>query len=51
MQADDIGLVSGRTVDKFVATNLTAVRSESVDAPYVQGFLLGLRLPRKSDTA
>jgi flavin reductase (DIM6/NTAB) family NADH-FMN oxidoreductase RutF len=37
-QADYIGLVSGRNLDKFAATKLTAVRSELVDAPYVQEF-------------
>jgi flavin reductase (DIM6/NTAB) family NADH-FMN oxidoreductase RutF len=37
-QADYIGLVSGRSVDKFAATTLTPVRSELVDAPYVQEF-------------
>jgi len=35
-QADYFGLVSGRTTDKFAATGLTAVRSDLVDAPYVQ---------------
>ena len=44
--ADYCGLVSGRTVDKFAACNLTAVRSEVVDAPYAQEFpmLLECRL-------
>ena len=37
-QADFFGLTSGRDVDKFAATGLTAVRSELVDAPYVQEF-------------
>jgi flavin reductase (DIM6/NTAB) family NADH-FMN oxidoreductase RutF len=41
-QADYIGLVSGRNVDKFAATKLTAVRSELVDAPYVQEFAMVL---------
>ncbi|MFZ1073466.1 MAG: flavin reductase family protein [Verrucomicrobiia bacterium] len=39
-QADYFGLVSGRNVDKFVATKLTPVRSELVDAPYVMEFSL-----------
>jgi flavin reductase (DIM6/NTAB) family NADH-FMN oxidoreductase RutF len=37
-QTDYIGLVSGRTVDKFVRTGLTPVRGEKVDAPYVGEF-------------
>lgn len=41
-QADYIGLVSGRDVDKFAATKLTAVQSELVDAPYVQEFAMVL---------
>jgi len=41
-QADYFGLVSGRQTDKFVATGLTPVRSELVDAPYVQEFPLVL---------
>ncbi len=32
-QADYIGLVSGRNVDKFAEAKLTAVRSQLVDAP------------------
>jgi flavin reductase (DIM6/NTAB) family NADH-FMN oxidoreductase RutF len=35
-QADYFGMVSGRAVDKFEVARLTAVRSELVDAPYVQ---------------
>ena len=38
--ADFFGLVSGRSVDKFKQTGLTAVRSELVDAPYVGEFPL-----------
>lgn len=38
--ADYFGIVSGRDVDKFVATGLTPVRSEVVDAPYVGEFPL-----------
>ena len=39
-QTDYIGLVSGRDVDKFKATKLTPVKSDVVDAPYVQEFPL-----------
>jgi flavin reductase (DIM6/NTAB) family NADH-FMN oxidoreductase RutF len=39
-QADYFGLVSGRSGDKLAATKLTPVRSELVDAPYVQEFPL-----------
>jgi flavin reductase (DIM6/NTAB) family NADH-FMN oxidoreductase RutF len=39
-EADYFGIVSGRAEDKFAATGLTAVRSELVDAPYVQEFPL-----------
>jgi flavin reductase (DIM6/NTAB) family NADH-FMN oxidoreductase RutF len=41
-QADYLGLVSGRSVDKFAAAKLTPVRSDLVDAPYVQEFPLVL---------
>jgi flavin reductase (DIM6/NTAB) family NADH-FMN oxidoreductase RutF len=34
-QADYVGTVSGRDVDKFAACGWTSVRSELVDAPYV----------------
>jgi flavin reductase (DIM6/NTAB) family NADH-FMN oxidoreductase RutF len=40
--ADFFGLTSGRDIDKFAATGLTAVRSELVDAPYIQEFALVL---------
>jgi flavin reductase (DIM6/NTAB) family NADH-FMN oxidoreductase RutF len=33
-EADYIGIVSGREVNKFIETGLTAIRSELVDAPY-----------------
>ena len=39
-QVDYFGLVSGRDVDKFKATKLTPVKSDLVDAPYVQEFPL-----------
>ncbi len=41
-QADYFGVVSGRKTDKFAATGLTPVRSDLVDAPYVQEFPLVL---------
>jgi len=41
-QTDYFGLVSGRDVDKFAVTGLTAARSEIVDAPYVAEFPLVL---------
>ena len=41
-EADYIGIVSGKNVDKFAATGLTPVRSELVDAPYVMEFPLVL---------
>jgi flavin reductase (DIM6/NTAB) family NADH-FMN oxidoreductase RutF len=37
-EADYVGLVSGKDVDKFTVTGLTPVRSELVDAPYVAEF-------------
>ncbi len=37
-EADYVGTVSGRTVDKFAVTKLTPVRSDLVDAPYIQEF-------------
>lgn len=39
-QADYFGVASGKNVDKFAATGLTAVRSDVVDAPYVGEFPL-----------
>jgi len=41
-QADFCGIASGRDVDKFSETGLTAVKSELVDAPYVAEFPLVL---------
>ncbi len=35
-EVDYVGIVSGKDVNKFALTNLTPVRSELVDAPYVQ---------------
>ena len=37
-EADYMGLVSGRSVDKFAATGLTPVKSDLVDAPYAAEF-------------
>ena len=39
-EADYFGIASGRSKDKFVATGLTASRSELVDAPYIDEFPL-----------
>ncbi len=39
-KADFAGMVSGAKVDKFSAAQLTAVKSELVDAPYVEEFPL-----------
>ena len=38
--ADYFGIVSGRDVDKFAAAGLTPVKSELVNAPYIQQFPL-----------
>jgi len=37
-EADFIGMASGRDIDKFKETGLTAVRAEYVDAPFVDEF-------------
>ena len=37
-EADYMGLVSGRSVDKFAASGLTPVKSDLVDAPYAAEF-------------
>ncbi|MFH1050503.1 MAG: flavin reductase family protein [bacterium] len=37
-EADYVGIVSGRDVNKFTETGLTAVKSNSVNAPYVEEF-------------
>jgi flavin reductase (DIM6/NTAB) family NADH-FMN oxidoreductase RutF len=41
-EADYFGIVSGRDVDKFATTELTPVKSDLVDAPYVKEFPLVL---------
>lgn len=38
VEADYVGIVSGRDGDKFAAAGLTPVRSELVDAPYAAEF-------------
>ncbi|PKN20821.1 MAG: flavoredoxin [Deltaproteobacteria bacterium HGW-Deltaproteobacteria-6] len=38
MIADYCGIVSGRSVDKFAAAKINAVKSDKVDAPYIQEF-------------
>lgn len=40
MEADYCGIASGRDVNKFEKTGLTAVKSDLVDAPYVKEFPL-----------
>ncbi|MBI5341824.1 MAG: flavin reductase family protein [Deltaproteobacteria bacterium] len=42
VQADYVGIASGKEGDKFAATGLTPVRSDLVDAPYVGEFPLVL---------
>jgi flavin reductase (DIM6/NTAB) family NADH-FMN oxidoreductase RutF len=37
-EADYFGIASGKSVDKFKATGLTPVKSELVNAPYIQEF-------------
>ncbi len=39
-EADYFGIASGRTEDKFKATGLTPVKSELVNAPYIEEFPL-----------
>jgi len=41
-EVDYFGIASGRNTDKFSATGLTAVKSASVDAPYIAEFPLVL---------
>lgn len=38
--ADYFGVTSGRNVDKFSTTELTAVKGDKVDAPYIEEFPL-----------
>ncbi|OPY75253.1 MAG: Flavoredoxin [Syntrophorhabdus sp. PtaU1.Bin058] len=37
-EADYLGIASGKKVDKFAKTGLTAVKSDFVDAPYIKEF-------------
>lgn len=39
-EADYFGIVSGRNEDKFKKTNLTPIKSELVNAPYIEEFPL-----------
>jgi flavin reductase (DIM6/NTAB) family NADH-FMN oxidoreductase RutF len=41
-EADHFGMVSGRNEDKIAKAKLTAVKSEKVDAPYIEEFPLTL---------
>ena len=41
-EADYFGFASGRKKDKFAATGLTPVRSDFVDAPYIDEFPINL---------
>lgn len=41
-EADYFGIASGKNEDKFAATGLTPVKSELVDAPYIEEFPLTL---------
>ena len=38
VEADYVGIASGRDVDKFAVTRLTPIRSDLVDAPYASEF-------------
>ncbi|MBN1412215.1 MAG: flavin reductase family protein [Spirochaetales bacterium] len=40
VEADYFGLATGRKVDKFTLSGLTAVKGEKVDAPYIDEFPL-----------
>lgn len=42
MEADYFGIATGRKTDKFAVTGLTPVKSDLVDAPYVEEFPLVL---------
>ncbi|WP_243544763.1 flavin reductase family protein [Pseudodesulfovibrio tunisiensis] len=41
-QGDYLGMISGKKTDKFADTGLTPVRSDVVDAPYIEEFPLSL---------
>lgn len=38
VEADYFGIASGRDVDKFAVTGLTPIKSQLVDAPYIEQF-------------
>jgi len=40
IEADYVGIISGKDEDKFVATGLTPIASQVVNAPYIQEFPL-----------
>ncbi len=42
VEADYVGIASGRDVDKFAKAGLRPVKSETVDAPYVDEFPIAL---------
>ena len=42
VETDYIGIASGRDEDKFAVTGLTAVKSDFVDAPYIDEFPVNL---------
>jgi len=41
-EADFFGLVSGNTYDKFDSVNLTTVKGDKVDAPYIEEFPINI---------
>jgi len=41
-EADFFGLVSGNTYDKFESVNLTAVKGDKIDAPYIEEFPINI---------
>jgi len=41
-EADYFGIVSGEKEDKFAKTDLTPVKSDFVDAPYISEFPINL---------
>jgi flavin reductase (DIM6/NTAB) family NADH-FMN oxidoreductase RutF len=51
MEADYFGIATGRKTDKFAVAGLTPVKSELVDAPYVEEFpvVLECRMTHKTE--
>ena len=41
-EADYFGIASGRDEDKFMATRLTPIKSDIIDAPYIEEFQINL---------